>query len=356
MHCVGVSACAPRWLLWAVRRLRALAGACANAEDEGLLEAAMQGGVGPPANYLAEPPPFGWVPANATTVATPRAIRGAHPWLLEGWSTAASHECDNGATTVALSALNDNTCDCADGTDEPGTSACSGRGGRFWCAPFLPGGSPLALVLHGEWLETGLVDDGACDCCDCSDEAVMPPKWKQAASCVPGQSSMISPPELYTELSEPILAAAHEFVRSLRLNSSLQHLRMRKEAEGMGAFLQSRQPQAIEYQQFQQIAQRHRMVSQALYHGFREPPAVLLANAAKAEAASSSSSISDDSSSAAMDVEEPLSISAPPYEWIRYLVNALVRAYAVAAAPPHMVRQSIIGRSARYRMPYNPER
>ena len=88
----------------------------------------------------------------------------------------------------------------------------------------------------------------------------------------------------------------------------------------MGAFLQSRQPQSHqEYQQFQQIAQRHRMVSQALYHGFREPPAVLLANAAKAEAARSSSSISDDSSSAAMDVEEPLSISAPPYEWIPLL-------------------------------------
>ena len=34
--------------------------------------------------------------------------------------------CDDGATTLAIARVNDDYCDCADGSDEPGTSACAG--------------------------------------------------------------------------------------------------------------------------------------------------------------------------------------------------------------------------------------
>lgn len=61
---------------------------------------------------------------------------------------------------IALSRINDDYCDCADGADEPGTSAC--ENGRFWC---------LNTAYKGRFIPSAWVDDGNCDCCDGSDEA-----------------------------------------------------------------------------------------------------------------------------------------------------------------------------------------
>ncbi|BAT74808.1 Glucosidase 2 subunit beta Glucosidase II subunit beta Precursor [Vigna angularis] len=67
--------------------------------------------------------------------------------------------CKDGSGKFTKAQLNDDFCDCADGTDEPGTSACPA--GRFFCRN--AGHSPVDLF-------SSRVNDGICDCCDGTDE------------------------------------------------------------------------------------------------------------------------------------------------------------------------------------------
>eukprot|EP01028_Stygiella_incarcerata_P008534 TRINITY_DN37293_c0_g1_i1.p1 TRINITY_DN37293_c0_g1~~TRINITY_DN37293_c0_g1_i1.p1 ORF type:complete len:436 (-),score=154.97 TRINITY_DN37293_c0_g1_i1:1274-2581(-) len=74
--------------------------------------------------------------------------------------------CVDGMQTIRRDRVNDDFCDCVDGSDEPGTSACAGRGaeahvGGFWCEN----------EGHKGWyISFSKVGDGICDCCDGSDE------------------------------------------------------------------------------------------------------------------------------------------------------------------------------------------
>ncbi|KAF0920783.1 hypothetical protein E2562_037108 [Oryza meyeriana var. granulata] len=67
--------------------------------------------------------------------------------------------CRDGSGSFPKSHLNDGYCDCSDGTDEPGTSACPE--GRFYCRN--AGDTPRFLF-------SSVVNDKICDCCDGSDE------------------------------------------------------------------------------------------------------------------------------------------------------------------------------------------
>ncbi|TVU35085.1 hypothetical protein EJB05_16954 [Eragrostis curvula] len=67
--------------------------------------------------------------------------------------------CRDGSGYFPKNRLNDGYCDCADGTDEPGTSACPE--GKFYCRNV--GDIPRVLF-------SSFVNDKICDCCDGSDE------------------------------------------------------------------------------------------------------------------------------------------------------------------------------------------
>lgn len=72
-----------------------------------------------------------------------------------------------------LTSLNDDYCDCPDGSDEPGTAACAGR---------APPATALHFYCENRWhlpaeIPASRVNDGVCDCCDGSDE------WQTPSLC-----------------------------------------------------------------------------------------------------------------------------------------------------------------------------
>ena len=67
--------------------------------------------------------------------------------------------CDKNTKILPKEKLNDDFCDCEDGSDENKTNACSN--GKFYCNNYLY----LKKVIS-----TSKLNDGICDCCDGSDE------------------------------------------------------------------------------------------------------------------------------------------------------------------------------------------
>ena len=87
---------------------------------------------------------------------------GVQPELAVRYeSSSGQFACLDGNGVVAPGMVNDDFCDCDDGSDEPGTSACAGKSVGFWCAN--DGG-------EGHLVPSSRVNDGICDCCDGSDE------------------------------------------------------------------------------------------------------------------------------------------------------------------------------------------
>lgn len=93
---------------------------------------------------------------SAVEVQRPRGVPiSKRPFYEEG----KPFTCLDGSKTIPFNRVNDDYCDCLDGSDEPGTAACPN--GHFHCtnAGFRPGFIPSSRV-----------NDGICDCCDTTDE------------------------------------------------------------------------------------------------------------------------------------------------------------------------------------------
>ncbi|CAN8284668.1 unnamed protein product [Cochlearia groenlandica] len=92
------------------------------------------------------------------SVTSSSPLVGVHPLDVKYYESDLI-KCKDGSKSFSRDRVNDNFCDCLDGTDEPGTSACPN--GRFYCKN--RGSSP-------KFVYSSRVNDRICDCCDGSDE------------------------------------------------------------------------------------------------------------------------------------------------------------------------------------------
>ena len=104
----------------------------------------------------------GWFATTEEPAAEIIGIRGLHPNLQEKFEQSTSFTCDGGKKSFTKTQVNDNYCDCMDGSDEPGTSACSV--GTFVCAN---------RGYRVQSISSARVDDGVCDCADGTDEGTI---------------------------------------------------------------------------------------------------------------------------------------------------------------------------------------
>ncbi|CAF4581908.1 unnamed protein product [Rotaria sp. Silwood1] len=86
-------------------------------------------------------------------------LRGVQTSLLSMYVPSKPFTCLDGSLTIPFEFVNDDYCDCQDGSDEPGTSACPN--GQFFCEN---------KGYFGTLIPSHFVGDGICDCCDGSDE------------------------------------------------------------------------------------------------------------------------------------------------------------------------------------------
>ncbi|KAJ3127976.1 hypothetical protein HK100_009443 [Physocladia obscura] len=96
------------------------------------------------------------------------AVRGVHPAFAYRYDLAQpTFVCLDGSAKISAKSINDDYCDCRDGSDEPGTSACFNA--HFFCVGVNPKNPKLYSFVQ---LPTSRINDGICDsqCCDGTDE------------------------------------------------------------------------------------------------------------------------------------------------------------------------------------------
>lgn len=101
----------------------------------------------------------------------PKGVQDAHADYFQRAQESGSFECFDKSRTIPFNRVNDDYCDCPDGSDEPGTAACVYIHRERLAA--LPADWKFKCMNTGfkpQELPHSKVNDGFCDCCDGSDE------------------------------------------------------------------------------------------------------------------------------------------------------------------------------------------
>jgi len=142
-------------------------------------------------------------------------VTGVAPASHAAYTPGSPFRCD-GDAIIPFARVNDDWCDCADGTDEPGTSACPN--GRFWCIN-------AGYVAQG--IHSSAVGDGVCDCCDGSDEGERCPNRcnAEAAAWHEAQQQQAELHEKGHARGQELLQEAKQTLEALKV----QHEKVRRE-------------------------------------------------------------------------------------------------------------------------------
>jgi len=99
---------------------------------------------------------------GSSTASLSSSSMGREGMISKSQRNGDTFDCDG--EEIGVSVYNDDYCDCEDGSDEPGTSACShiSSSAQFYCV----NENHISKSIF-----TSRVDDGICDCCDGSDES-----------------------------------------------------------------------------------------------------------------------------------------------------------------------------------------